>query len=102
MGGLPRAKVSGDDQDNDSGKKTAEGQATKNEETKSEVTSSKPSKINELRATDRHQHEDSQSADKPAIQRKKSVSFAEGTKEEDATTSKRHTLPLRSRREDSN
>ena len=102
MGGLPETKVLGDDQDNDSGKKTAEGQATKNGETKSEPTLSKPSKNNELRAADGHQHVDSQSADKPAIQRKKSVSFAEGTKKEDATTSKRHSLPLRPRRENSN
>lgn len=102
MGGLPETKVSGDGHDNDSGKRTAEGQVTKFGEIKSEPTSSKPSKINELRATDGHQHVDSQSADKPAIQRKKSVSFAEGTKKEDATTSKRHSLPLRPRREDSN
>lgn len=36
----------------------------------------------------------------PRVERKKSVSFAEGTKIEDATTSKQHTLPHRPASED--
>lgn len=102
MSGLPETKVSGGDQDNASGKKTAVKQATKIGEKKSEVTTSKLSKAIKLGSTGGHQHVDSQSADKPTIQRKKSVSFAEGTKKEDATTSKRQGLPLRPRRKDSN
>lgn len=41
------------------------------------------------------QHLDRPVIDKPSIHRKKSVTFAEGTKKEDASTSKRQVFPLR-------
>lgn len=100
MSGLPETKVSVDGQNKVSGEKIAERQATKDEKMNSEATTSKPSNINKLRSIGGHQHMDSQPADKPTMQRKKSVSFAEGTKKEDATTTKRHSLLLRPRRED--
>lgn len=94
---LPETKVSDDGQDNASGKESAVRQATENGETRSEATTSKLSTINKLRSTGGHQHVNSQSADKPTVQRKKSVTFAEGTKKDDATTSKRQSLSSRPR-----
>ncbi|MCJ1462986.1 hypothetical protein MMC07_001590 [Pseudocyphellaria aurata] len=97
VSGLPETKVSHDGQNKASGEKIAIRQATKNEKTNPEATTSKPSNINKLGSIGGHQHVDLQPADKPAMQRKKSVSFAEGTKKEDATTTRRQGLVLRPR-----